>query len=139
MNKKQIAINPSLKKFQITQFIRQIPRMFKKLTVGSDDDITFICDTTVEPERVLTEFIKMLAKKEEGHKKDENDWTSTPFQIMEVPTCRRIMLKFADKDLSKTEWDKVVADRKEHMKNCNKCLTKLFGKILKIFGHFQKF
>ena len=61
--------------------------MFQKLTVGSDDDLTFICDTTSEPDRVITEHIKMYARKEEGHKENEEDWGSAPFQIMNEEEC----------------------------------------------------
>ena len=97
--------------------------MFQKLTLGSDDDITFICDTTNDPARVITEFTKMLARKMGGHKKNDEDWGSSPFQIFEVVACRRIMLKFVDEDASEVEKGIIMRDRLEHMKNCTKCLV----------------
>jgi len=119
----KIAINPRLKKFEITNYIRQMPRMFKKLTLGSDDDIIFISDTTKQPERVLTEYTKMNSMKELGHKKESNDRLSTPFQIMDVRDCRRIMLKFVDGDCNQEENEKIARDRIEHMKNCTPCFV----------------
>ena len=119
----KIAINPKLKKFEITNYIRQIPRMFQKFALGSDDDIIFISDTTVQPARVLTEYTKMNAMKDQGHKNELHDRLSSPFQIFKVRDCRRIMLKYADDDCNQEEKDRIASDRIEHMKVCTPCFV----------------
>ena len=97
--------------------------MFQKLTVGSDDDLTFISDTTKEPERVITEHIKMFARKEEGHKENPEDWGSKPFQIMKETECRRIMLNYVDEDCNEEEKERIRRERTEHMMDCTPCLA----------------
>ena len=97
--------------------------MFKKLTVGSDDDLTFISDTTNDASRVIAILTKLSAWKEGGHKKNENDRFSASFQLMEETDCRRIMMKFVDNDNDAEENERIRRERDEHMLNCQPCFV----------------
>ena len=97
--------------------------MFQKLTAGSDDDLRFMADTTQEPSRIIAIHNKLHAWKEDGHMKDAKDWTSTPFQLLQVSECRRIMLKFVDKDHSDEENARIRNDRDKHMLKCKPCFV----------------
>ena len=65
----------------------------------------------------------MNAMKDQGHKKDSYDRLSTPFEIMNVRDCRRIMLKFVDEDCNQEEKINIMNDRIEHMKSCTPCFV----------------
>ena len=132
----KIVINPALKKFQVTNFIRSIPRMFKKLTVGSDDDLTFISDTTADAARVIAIHTNLSAWKESGHKKNASDRYSSNFQLMENANCRRIMMKFVDDDNDQEENDRIRKLRDEHMQVCQPCFV-TFSHI--VFGGGQDY
>ena len=119
----KITINPLLKGFHATQYIRQMPRMFQKLTMGSDDDIKFISDTTVDASRIIAIHTKIAAWKEGGHVENPNDRMSKPFQIMENQNCRKIMLKFVDPSHSEVENRQIRNARDDHMKNCSPCFV----------------
>ena len=119
----KITINPLLKKFETTQYIRQIPRMFQKLTMGSDDDITFISDTALDASRVIAIHTKVAAWKLGGHIKNPTDRMSTPFQILQNSNCRKIMMKFVDDDNSMDENKRIRNARDEHMKDCSMCFV----------------
>ena len=119
----KIKINPALKKYEITKYIKMMPRMFRKLTVGSDDDLKFMSDTTNDVARVIAMHTRLSAWKEDGHKKNANDRLSAGFQLMENVNCRKIMLNFVDNDNDSTKNDQLRLQRDEHMKNCKECFV----------------
>ena len=125
-----------MKKFELTQYIRQTPMLFQKLTVGSDDDMKFITDTTNDPPRVFAIHNKLAAWKEGGHLKNVTDRTSSPFQLLQVADCRRVMLKFVDNDHSEEENARIRKERDEHMANCKSCFV-TFSHI--VFGGGQDY
>ena len=110
--------------------------LFQKLTSGSDDDLKFISDTTIDPPRVIAIHNKLAAWKEGGHLKNVTDRTSTPFQLLQVANCRKIMLKFADKDNSIEENARIRRERDEHMMSCKFCFV-TFAHI--VFGGGQDY
>ena len=97
--------------------------MFRKLTVGSDDDLTFISDTTTDASRVIAIHTKLSAWKEGGHKKNASDKFSSSFQLMEESNCRKIMLRFVDDENDSNTNEKIRRDRDEHMVNCQQCFV----------------
>ena len=110
--------------------------MFQKLTAGSNDDLRFMSDTTTDPSRIIAIHNKLAAWKEGGHLRNANDRTSTPFQILQVSSCRKIMLKFADKDHTAEENAKIRLDRDKHMQECKYCFA-TFSHV--VFGGGQDY
>ena len=97
--------------------------MFKKLNIGSDDDLKFISDTTNDASRTIAIYTKLSAWKENGHKKNASDRYSACFQLMENAECRKIMLNFVDADNDTEKNEQIRRLRDEHMTKCQPCFV----------------
>ena len=64
---------------------------------------------------------KISSANTSGHKKNPTDPKSTPFFILEVPECRKVMLKFPDETMTDEQKKQISDAKKEHLKNCFEC------------------
>ena len=89
-------VNPKLVKFSLGEIITNIPEQFKNFSLNNPDDVRFIVATCDEPLRAFALLLKLSTRNEV--KRGE---VIAPFSLYDRGLCRRIMLKFTDKKLSK--------------------------------------
>ena len=76
---------------------------------------------SLKPFKAMALHNKISSANTWGHKKSPNDAKSTPFFILDVPECRKAMLKFVD-DQMDPEQKQAISDAKaDHLKNCHEC------------------
>lgn len=56
-----------------------------------------------------------------GHKENAQDRHSAPFKLLEKGACRRVMLRFVDKDNSAEENELITNAKRSHIMGCNEC------------------
>ena len=66
-----------------------------------------------------------------GHKKSPTDAKSTPFLILDVPECRKAMLKFIDEKMDPEQKQAISDVKSDHLKNCHECF--------RVFSHYSYF
>ena len=125
---KSRMINPKLVKYSAHSLAASMPEQFKRLNLCTPDDCTFLVSICSEPVRAMSLHNKISSSNVWGHKKNENDEKSTPFEILNVAECRRIMMRFTNTSLS-TEQNRQLVDNKiRHLKQCQPCF-KIFRNV----------
>ena len=115
------TINPKLVKYSANDLIANMPNQFRRLSLCSNRDCTFITATCEEPIRIMSVHNKISTSNEWGHKKNPNDNKSTPFEILNVGECRRIMLQLVSNSLNADQKKQMIQAKKDHMMNCKTC------------------
>ena len=114
-------INPKLIKYSANDLIANMPNQFRRLNLCSSQDSKFLVATCTEPIRIMSVHNKISTSNEWGHKKSQSDKKSTPFEILNVGECRRIMMQLTSDSLNADQKKQLIRVRLEHMKNCKVC------------------
>ena len=130
------AINPKLVKYSAHSLAANFPEQFKRLNLCTPADCTFLASTCYEVLRAMSLHNKISSSNSWGHKKDERDQKSTPFEILNVAECRRVMMKFTNMSLSSEQNNQLVENKIEHLKRCQPCF-KIFRKGFKSLNIHQ--
>ena len=121
-------INPKLVKYSAHSLAATIPEQFKKLNLCTPDDCIFLVSTCSEPLRAMSLHNKISSSNAWGHKRNENDEKSTPFEILNVAECRRVMMRFTNMSLTTQQNNQLVENKINHLRRCQPCF-KIFRKI----------
>ena len=114
-------INPKLVKYSANDLLANMPNQFRRLNLCSNNDAVFFVATCEEPWRIMSVHNKISTSNEWGHKKHPSDKKSTPFEILNIGDCRRIMLQLSSDSLNAEQKEQLVRAKREHMLNCKKC------------------
>ena len=114
-------INPKLVKYTAHSMAASFPEQFKKLNLCTPDDCLFLVSTCSEPWRAMSLHNKISSSNAWGHKHRETDEKSTPFEILNIAECRRIMMRFTNMSLNPDQNDQLVKDKIRHLKQCQPC------------------
>ena len=115
------TINPKLVKYSAHEIAANLPEQFKRLNLCTPADCMFLVSSCSEPMRAMSLHNKISSSNSWGHKKDEMDQKSTPFEILNVAECRRVMMKFTNVSLSAEQNSQLVENKIEHLKKCQPC------------------
>ena len=114
-------INPKLIKYSVNDLIANMPNQFRRLNLCSGQHSAFLAATCEEPMRIMSYHNKISTSNDWGHKKDPNDKKSTPFEILNVGECRRIMLQIASDSLNTEQKERLMQAKMKHLKDCKTC------------------
>ena len=124
-------INPKLVKYSANDLIANMPNQFRKLSLCSGPDSEFLVATCDEPMRLMSIHNKISSSNEWGHKKSSRDKKSTPFEILNVGECRRIMLQLTSDSLNAVQKKQLVQVKMEHLRKCKPC----FDTFRNVYAH----
>ena len=116
-------INPRLRKIKTGQYFKQAPRLLQNLSLTSNDDIKFIHQTAAEPARIISKLGKLGAWNPFGHKLYAEDSFSTPFQLLEVGGCRRVMMQSIESENDDEKNRVIRSARATHGRGCEPCFV----------------
>ena len=96
---------------------------FKRFSLGSNEDLTFIFSNVKEPIRAISIHNALGAWNPFGHKDNAEDRLSTPFKLFEKGACRRVMLRFTDDENSAEENELITSAKRNHIMGCTECFV----------------
>ena len=96
---------------------------FKRFSLGSNDDLTFLFATMKHPIRTIAVHNALGAWNPYGHKENAEDRLSTPFKLFDKGACRRVMLRFTDDENSAEENQVITNAKRAHIMGCTECFV----------------
>ena len=121
-------INPKLVKYTAHSLAASFPEQFKKLNLCTPDDCTFLASICSETMRAMSLHNKISSSNAWGHKRNVTDEKSTPFEILNVAECRRVMMRFTNMSLNPQQNNQLVENKIRHLKQCQPCF-KIFRNV----------
>ena len=114
-------VNPKLNKFNWRELLFNMPEQYKRFDLMSNPDCVMILSICNEPLEMMSSHNKLNTTSLWGHKKQDGDRKSTPFQLLQNEVCRRNLFKNAQLSQSDADKEKVLKEKLEHYLNCDPC------------------
>ena len=114
-------INPRLVKYTPGDLIANMPNQFRRFNLCNLNDIKTIVATCTQPMKLMVTHNRVSSANEWGHKRSPNDPKSTPFHILEISDCRRVMLRESSDNLTNEQKTQLVEAKRRHLENCKTC------------------
>ena len=121
----EMKINPKLIKYGPHELIRNIPQQFKRFKLNNANDCKILSAICNEPVRAMAIHNKLDTTNKWGHKAARTDAKSTPFQIYNLPECRRNLTKHSGNLTREEDKMKLRKEKLEHLLKCKPCFKSL--------------
>ena len=114
-------INHRLIKYSASDLIANMPIQFTRLDLRNLNDTKMLTAACEQPMKLMVTHNRISSANAWGHKRDKNDPKSTPFMILEVPSCRRVMMKQIHSTYTDEKNNMIKENKRRHLENCNTC------------------